>query len=120
MTDQNGHLLPDEEEDYTPDILRLENEDGEEHVFEVLDVADMHDVRYMMLRPYSEDPGRRLADSAEMLIVRLDENGDEVLYDLVDDQEELASVIQVFSSRWSEVYNIDLEELLQELSELEE
>ena len=44
-----------EEDDYTPDLITLEDEDGKEHVFEVIDAADLDDTHYMALVPYVED-----------------------------------------------------------------
>ena len=107
--------LPDAEDDgYEADIITLEDEDGREHSFEVVDAADMNGERYLAVVPYDEDPALRLAEDAEMLIMRVcEENGEEYL-DLVDDEEELRETGQLFLTRLSEVYHIDMDELEQE------
>ncbi len=99
------------EEEYEPDILTLEDEDGHEHMFEVIDAASLGENRYLAVVPYFEDAKDRLAEDAEMLIMRIgEENGEEYL-DIVEDETELQGAGQMFMNRLSEVYNIDLEEL---------
>ena len=109
---------PLEEEDYEPDLITLEDENGKEHTFEVLDAAEIGDTRYFAMVPYSENPDERLAADAEMIIMRVgeDEAGDEYL-DIVEDEEELFTTGEVFLKRLSEVYDIDLDELKREMME---
>ena len=99
------------EEDYEPDILTLEDEAGMEHAFEVLDATDIDGVRYLALVPYSADSAEQLEEDAEMLLMRVSEEGGEEVLDVVDDEDELLSVGQVFINRLAEVYDIDLDEL---------
>ncbi len=110
----------DAAQEYEPDILTLEDENGTEHAFEVLDATDVGDERYLALVPYSPGAADKLAEDNEMIIMRVgEEDGDEYL-DVVDDEEELLAVGQVFLNRLSEVYDIDLEELRKELAAEEE
>ena len=104
-----------EEEDYEPDLLTLEDENGKEHTFEVLDAADIDGQRYLALVPYSADPAERLAADAEMLIMRVGEEDGEEYLDIVEDEDELYAAGQVFLNRLSEVYNIDLDDLEKQL-----
>ncbi len=86
-----------EEDDYQPDLITLEDDTGEEHTFEVLDATEEGGVRYFAMVPYSENPNERLAADAEMIIMRAgeDEGGEEYL-DIVDDEEELFTIGEVF------------------------
>lgn len=105
------------EEDYEPDILTLEDENGQEHTFEVIDATDVDGSRYLAMVLYIEDPAERLEQDSEMLIMKVSElDGEEVL-DIVEEEEELYQISQVFYNRLSEVYNIDMEELESELGE---
>lgn len=110
----------EQQEEYEPDILTLEDEEGVEHTFEVLDAAEYEDERYLALVPYSEDPDERLAEDAEMILMKVSEEDGEEVLDLVDDEDELYNVGQVFMKRLSEVYNIDVEELAAQLEEEED
>ncbi len=45
-----------------PDLLTLEDEDGKECTFEVIDATEVNGTRYLAVIPYQEDPrkpGRR-------------------------------------------------------------
>ena len=101
-----------QDEEYEPDLLTLEDETGQEHVFEVIDATDIDGERYLAVAPYADDPGEALAGDATLLFMRLvqDENEEEYL-DIVEDEEELAGVLEVFCNRLSEIYDIELDDL---------
>ncbi len=105
-----------EEEDYQPDLITLEDENGKEHTFEVLDATEEDGARYFAMVPYSENASERLAADAEMIIMRAGEDGDgEEVLDIVEDEEELFAIGEVFLKRLREVYDIDLDELKREM-----
>ena len=107
MSDEK--LPQDGMEDYEADIISLLDEEGEEHIFEVLDAADIGDVHYLAVVPHAEDPITLLEEDAELLIFRVgEEDGEEVL-DFVEDEAELEKVSSVFAERLSELYDIDVE-----------
>lgn len=54
------------------DILTLEDDDGVEHTFEVLDAIDNGENRYMALSPVFDDPQESLDDSGELVILKGD------------------------------------------------
>lgn len=49
-------LWPQEELDYTPDLITLEDEAGQEHQCEVIDTVDHNGEHYLAVVPYVEDP----------------------------------------------------------------
>ena len=115
MSDEK--LPAGQEEEYEADLLTLEDEDGEEHTFEVVDAADLNDRRYLAMVPYHENPADALDDDNVLLIMRVgeDEGGEEYL-DVLDAESEQyegesADVAELFITRLSEVYDIDIEEL---------
>ncbi len=105
------------DDEYEADLITLEDENGEEHTFEVLDVADIGEQRYFAVVPYSDVPAENLAQDAEMLIMRVGEDNGEEYLDIVEDNEELQRVVGVFLQRMDEVYNIDLDDLSLEADE---
>lgn len=113
MSDENIIPLLEDDEDYEPDLITLEDENGNEHTFEVVDAADLDDIRYMAMVPYHEDPAQRLAEDAEMIIMRVcdGEDDDEEYLDIVDDENELRKVGAMFVSRLQEIFDIDMDEL---------
>ncbi|MCM1150259.1 MAG: DUF1292 domain-containing protein [Butyricicoccus sp.] len=97
-------------ESYEQDILTLTDEDGEEFRFEVIDAADYNDEHYLAVVPFEEDPAKQLEEDAELVIMRVgDEDGEEYL-DVVEDEEELAAVSEMFANRLEELYDIRLDE----------
>ena len=100
--DEQQNALPQEELDYTPDIITLE------HQCEVIDAADHNGEHYLAVVPYVEDPEKMLEEDAQLIIMRVaEENGEEFL-DIVEDDEELAAVSEVFAARLEELYDIEL------------
>ena len=106
----SDELSPEMLEEATPDLLTLEDEDGKEVTFEVIDATEVNGTRYLAVIPYQEDP-ESLQEDAELILMRIgtDEEGDYM--DIVDDDEELLTVGKVFEERLSAMYDIDDSEL---------
>lgn len=97
-----------EELDYTPDLITLQDEAGVEHECEVIDAADYNGEHYLAVVPYVADPEKMLEEDAQVVIMRtVEENGEEFL-DIVDDDEELAAVSDMFAARLEDLYDIEL------------
>ena len=106
--DEQQNALPQEELDYTPDLITLEDEAGQEHQCEVIDTVDHNGEHYLAVVPYVEDPEKMLEEDAQLIIMRVtEENGEEFL-DIVEDDEELAAVSEVFAARLEELYETGL------------
>lgn len=103
MSEQNLPL----EDDYTPDLLTLEDEDGKEHTFEVIDAADFKDARYMAVVPYVEDPEQLVEEDMDLIIMRVNEDEEGEYLDVVDDDDELFEVSGMFAQRLKDLYDIE-------------
>jgi uncharacterized protein YrzB (UPF0473 family) len=62
------------------EVIVLTDDDGQEHEFNLIDTLTVDDKEYAVLQP---------ADEEEAIILRfgIDEDGDEVLYDIENDEE---------------------------------
>ena len=102
--------MPQDEQldDYSPDLITLTDEDGKEFSFEVIDAADYNDERYLAVAPYAEDSTEQLEEDANLIIMRVGEEDGEEYLDVVDDDEELYEVSDMFARRLEELYDIDL------------
>ncbi len=62
------------------EVIVLTDDDGQEHEFNLVDTITVNDKEYAILQPVDED---------EAIILRfgIDEEGNEVLYDIEDDEE---------------------------------
>lgn len=102
--------MPQDEQldDYSPDLITLTDEDGKEFSFEVIAAADYNDERYLAVVPYAEDSTEQLEEDANLIIMRVGEEDGEEYLDVVDDDEELYEVSDMFARRLEELYDIDL------------
>lgn len=73
------------EEEYTDNIVVLTDDEGNDHEFEVLQIMELDDTEYAILLPLEGQEGE--GDEAIILKIGVDENGDEVLFDIEDDEE---------------------------------
>ena len=99
-----------EEEEYQPDLMTLEDEDGNEVTFEVIDATEVNGTRYLAVIPYQEDP-ESLQEDAELILMRIGTDDEGEYMDIVDDDEELITVGKVFEERLRAMYDIDDSEL---------
>ncbi|MGD0622478.1 MAG: DUF1292 domain-containing protein [Thermacetogeniaceae bacterium] len=62
------------------EVIVLTDDDGEEHEFNLIDTITVNEKEYAILQPVDEE---------EAIILRfgIDDEGDEVLYDIEDDEE---------------------------------
>lgn len=99
--------LPGQQEEYEPDLITLEDEEGKEHVFEVIDAADHKGTRYMALVPYVNDEEELAEADLDLILMKVgeDENGEYM--DIVEDDEELYEVSNMFEKRLKEFFDIE-------------
>ena len=106
----SDELSPEMLEEATPDLLTLEDEDGKEVTFEVIDATEVNGTRYLAVIPYQEDPESLQVD-AELILMRIGTDDEGEYMDIVDDDEELITVGKVFEERLRAMYDIDDSEL---------
>lgn len=106
----SDELSPEMLEETTPDLLTLEDEDGQEVTFEVIDATEVNGTRYLAVIPYQEDPAS-LQEDAELILMRIGTDDEGEYMDIVDDDEELLTVGKVFEERLRAMYDIDDSEL---------
>ena len=106
----SDELSPEMLEEATPDLLTLEDEDGKEVTFEVIDATEVNGTRYLAVIPYQEDP-ESLQEDAELILMRIGTDDEGEYMDIVDDDEELITVGKVFEERLRAMYDIDDSEL---------
>ena len=106
----SDELSPEMLEEAAPDLLTLEDEDGKEVTFEVIDATEVNGTRYLAVIPYQEDP-ESLQEDAELILMRIGTDDEGEYMDIVDDDEELIIVGKVFEERLRAMYDIDDSEL---------
>ncbi len=106
----SDELSPEMLEEAAPDLLTLEDEDGKEVTFEVIDATEVNGTRYLAVIPYQED-SESLQEDAELILMRIGTDDEGEYMDIVDDDEELITVGKVFEERLRAMYDIDDSEL---------
>lgn len=106
----SDELSPEMLEEAAPDLLTLEDEDGKEVTFEVIDATEVNGTRYLAVIPYQEDP-ESLQEDAELILMRIGTDDEGEYMDIVDDDEELITVGKAFEERLRAMYDIDDSEL---------
>jgi uncharacterized protein YrzB (UPF0473 family) len=99
-----------EMDDFTPDLYTLEDEEGNEQTFEMLDVMEFEGEKYFALTPYAESGEELLEDSGEVIILKSVYEGDEEMMVSIDDDDEYERVGKVFIERLEEMYDFEDEE----------
>ena len=94
-----------EDEDYQPDLMTLEDEDGNEVTFEVIDALDHKGVHYLAVVEYTEN--EEDAEDAQLVILSVGEDDEGEYLDVVEDDETLLEVSKLFEQRLSDDYEID-------------
>ena len=90
----SDELSPEMLEEAAPDLLTLEDEDGKEVTFEVIDATEVNGTRYLAV-----------------ILMRIGTDDEGEYMDIVDDDEELITVGKVFEERLRAMYDIDDSEL---------
>ena len=106
----SDELSPEMLEEAAPDLLTLEDEDGKEVTFEVIDATEVNGTRYLAVIPYQEDP-ESLQEAAELILMRSGTDDEGEYMDIADDDEELITVGKVCEERLRAMYDIDDSEL---------
>ena len=94
-----------EDEEYQPDLMTLEDEDGNEVTFEVIDALDHKGVHYLAVVEYPEN--EEDAEDAQLVILSVGEDDEGEYLDVVEDDETLLEVSKLFEQRLSDDYEID-------------
>lgn len=97
-------------EEYTPDLYTLEDEEGNEQTFEMLDAMEYEGEKYFALTPYFENPEDMLGDSGEVVILKSEFTGDEEMMVSIDDDDEYEKVGNIFMKRIEEMFAFDDED----------
>ncbi len=95
------------DEEFGPDLVTVEDEDGVTHTFEKLDAIETDKGRYVALLPFYEDPTEMLQDDGELIILEVQEDGDGNMLVPIEDDDLFDEIADIFEERLSEYYEID-------------
>ena len=93
-------------ENFTPDLYTLEDENGELQTFELWDTLEEDGNVYYALIPVYDDPEESITGDEEFVILKLEdpESDDEVLI-TIDDDDEYERIGAIFLERLEKFYD---------------
>ncbi len=98
-------------DEFTPEIVSIFDEDGNEHLFEELDRIETDKGKYVALLPYVESEEDELQDeNNELIILRVIEDNDEYYLEPIEDENEFNEIGELFEERLSEIFIFEDEE----------
>ena len=86
-------------------IITLNDEDGNEHKFEFLDLIDFEDEQYVVLLPVLEEGEE---DDGEVVILKVEdseEDSDQESYVSVESEETLMKVFNIFKDKFKDEFD---------------
>lgn len=96
-----------EDLDLSSDFMTLLDDEGNEHMFEVLDAIETDSGRYLAMVPHFDNPAEQLENDNELVIMKVltDEEGEYL--EMIESEEEFNSVSVIFTERLGEEYDIE-------------
>ena len=96
--ENNENLIPEEEES---NLLSLTDENGQETVFEYLDVIEYQGKEYLILLPVEDEDGQVVI----LEIEPVDEENENYL--AVDNEDTLQAVYAIFKEKYKDILNFE-------------
>ena len=99
MSEDNVNVEGLEDFDELDNKIILNDEDGNEVEFEFLDVVELDDKEYVVLLPVAE------AEKGEVVIFRIEGEGDEESYVSLEDEAEAERVFEAFKEKTKDEFD---------------
>ncbi len=109
MADNVENII-DNENEYTPDLYTLVDDEGNEQTFEMLDAMEYKGETYYALTPYPED----LEHDGEIVILKAVIENDEEIMVSIEDDDEYETIGAEFLRRINEIFEFDDEDNAEE------
>lgn len=96
--------------DFTPDLITLIDDENNEHNFEILNIIENDKGVFYALYPIFDDAQEAVDDSGEYYIMEvIEEDGEEQLAE-IEDEELLNDLAKEFEKHFDEIFSDDDEE----------
>jgi uncharacterized protein YrzB (UPF0473 family) len=95
-----------EDMDLSTDFMTLLDDEGQEHMFEVLDAIETETGRYLAMIPHFEDAEEMLENDTELVIMKVLTDDEGEYLEALEDEMEFNAISAVFTERLGEDYDI--------------
>ncbi len=97
------------DKDFAADLITLLDDEGTEHVFEILDIIESDNGIFYALFPVYDTPEEQIESDGEYYIFQVaTEDGEEVLTE-IEDEDLLDTLAEEFERRFEEIYDMNEE-----------
>lgn len=101
-------------DEYTPDLMSLLDDEGNEFNFEILDSLEDNGIEYTALLPIFDTPDEMLEENSEFVIMKTEEvDGEEVFTPVSDEDAEFDRIAELFEKRIEAMLEAEDDEDLQ-------
>lgn len=90
-----------EEMELEDNIIVLTDDEGKEIEFEFVDLIEMDDKEYVILLPLEDE------ESGEVVILKVETEGEEETYVSIDDEEEGNKVFELFKEKYKDEFEFE-------------
>lgn len=94
-------------EEFSPDIYTLEDEEGNQSEFELIDQLENNGNKYFAMMPYYENPEDMLSDDGNFIVLKSETIDGEDMLITIDDDDEYNEIGEMFIERNSEMFEDD-------------
>lgn len=91
-------------DEYTPELVSVVDDEGNEHVFEEMDRIETEKGKYVALLPYVETEDELTDEDNELIILKVFEDDNELYLEPIEDDDEFNEVGEIFEERLSEKF----------------
>ena len=91
-------------DEFTPEIVSILDEEGNEHLFEELDRIETENGKYVALLPFSESEEEISDEDNELIILKVIEENDEFYLEPIENDKEFNEIGEIFEERLSEMF----------------
>lgn len=98
----------DHEQEFNPDLITVQDDDGNEHIFEELDRIETDRGRYVAMLPTFDSEEDILDADGELIILKVFEEGDETFLAAIEDDDEFDEIADIFEERLQDIFEIDV------------
>ncbi len=91
-------------DEFTPEIVSILDEEGNEHLFEELDRIETDNGKYVALLPFAESEEEVSDEDNELIILKVIEESDGFYLEPIEDDNEFNEIGEIFEERLSEMF----------------
>lgn len=97
-----------DEQEFSPDLITLSDDEGNDFTFEVLDSIEEEDGgRYIAMIPVYDDPQDEVDDAGNLVIMKVVEEQGEEFFEEIQDEADFDRVADIFVNRLQDAFDFE-------------